>query len=89
MLYIGVARLINAYLSQGALNNWQKAKYDWVREVVVVTGGSDGIGKQVSFLLADKGCKVASLDIQPPTFEPRTVHLYRILGDRFLTPIRL
>ena len=56
-------------------NNWKKAKYNWIREVVVITGGSDGIGKHISWLLAEKGCKIASLDIQPPTFEPRMLAL--------------
>lgn len=75
LLYIGTARVVNRFLSRGAQNNWKSSKYDWIREVVVVTGGSDGIGKHISLLLADKGCKIASLDIQPPTFEPRMFDL--------------
>lgn len=72
LLYIGIARLVNGFFSRGEQDNWKKAKYDWTREVVVITGGSDGIGKHISWLLAEKGCKIASLDIQPPTFEPRS-----------------
>jgi len=50
------------------LNNAVKAKYDWEREVAVVTGGSDGIGKEIVLLLAEKGVKVAVLDVQPLTY---------------------
>lgn len=50
-------------------NNWQNDTYDWTKEVVVVTGGSDGIGKIVSLLLAERGVKVAVLDVQELTFE--------------------
>ncbi|KAG7004410.1 dehydrogenase RED2 [Physcia stellaris] len=71
LLYIGIARLVNAFLSRGVQNNWTSSKYDWNREVAVVTGGSDGLGKNIALLLAEKGVKVASLDIQPPTYEPR------------------
>ena len=68
-VYIGIARLLNAYLSRGAQNNWTSAQYDWEKEVAVITGGSDGIGKHIALLLAEKGVKIASLDIRPPTYE--------------------
>lgn len=37
--------------------------------MVVVTGGSDGIGKIVVKLLAEKGIKVAVLDVQDLTYD--------------------
>ncbi|KAL8828977.1 MAG: hypothetical protein Q9191_002281 [Dirinaria sp. TL-2023a] len=80
LLYIGIARSVNGFLSRGSQDNWKKAKYDWIREVVIITGGSDGIGKHISWLLAEKGCKIASLDIQPPTFEPRP-NIYHFTCD--------
>ena len=46
-------------------------KHVWDKEVAVVTGGSDGIGKNIALLLAEKGVKVVSLDIRPPTYESR------------------
>lgn len=76
LLYIGIVRLVNGYLSRRALNNWQTAKYDWNKEIAVVTGGSDGIGMNISFLLAQRGVKVISLDVQPPTFETREYTTY-------------
>lgn len=48
------------------MNNGISDQYDWNREVVVLTGGSNGIGKQVADLLGYRGIKVAILDIQPP-----------------------
>lgn len=70
-MYIGIARVINGFLSRGAQNNWQSSKYEWEKEIAVITGGSDGIGKNIAFLLAERGVKTASLDKQPPTFESR------------------
>ena len=39
---IGLWRWINQWLSRRAVNNGQSDKYDWNREIVLVTGGSDG-----------------------------------------------
>ncbi|KAL8688373.1 MAG: hypothetical protein Q9218_005700 [Villophora microphyllina] len=72
LVYLGILRYLNNFLSTGALNNWTSSKYEWNKEVVVITGGSDGIGKMIARLLAEKGAKIAILDVQPLTFEPRT-----------------
>lgn len=71
LVYLGIVRLLNGFLSRGAQNNWTSSKYEWNKEVIVITGGSDGIGKNIALLLADKGVKIASLDIRPPTYAPR------------------
>ncbi|KAJ4297202.1 hypothetical protein N0V88_004120 [Collariella sp. IMI 366227] len=65
LLVFGVLRLLNSYFSRRVLNNWVDDKYDWSREIVVITGGSGGIGGQVVQLLAERGIKVVVLDIQP------------------------
>jgi NADPH:quinone reductase-like Zn-dependent oxidoreductase len=65
----GLATTANAWLSNVVKNNWSSDTYEWSREVVVVTGGSDGIGKIVVQLLAEKGIKVAVLDVQELTYE--------------------
>ncbi|KAK3329005.1 hypothetical protein B0H66DRAFT_634253 [Apodospora peruviana] len=69
LLFIGLARILNNYFSNGVLNNWVKDKYDWSREIVVITGGAGGIGGQVVQLFAEKGITVVALDIQPLSFE--------------------
>lgn len=41
----GVAKTLNSWLDRRALNNGVQDRYDWSREVVLITGGADGIGK--------------------------------------------
>ena len=69
LLYLGLAQRIAERLGDAVINNFSSDKYDWKKEVVVVTGGSDGIGAIVVKLLAEKGIKVAVLDVQPLTYE--------------------
>lgn len=71
LVYLGVIRWLNDLLSTAALNNWTSSKYEWNKEIVVITGGSGGIGKSIALLLAEKGATIAILDVQPLTFEPR------------------
>jgi 3-oxoacyl-ACP reductase-like protein len=68
LLVFGLLRWINSYFSRGVLNNWVSDKYDWSKEIVLITGGAGGIGGQVVQLLAEKGIKVVVLDIQPLTY---------------------
>lgn len=62
------------YLGDKVSNNWASDAYDWKKEIVVVTGGSDGIGAIVVKLLAEKGIKVAVLDVQELTYEGNNHH---------------
>ncbi|KFZ02928.1 hypothetical protein V502_11379 [Pseudogymnoascus sp. VKM F-4520 (FW-2644)] len=59
-------RKANGLLSQAVLNNFISDKYVWSQEVVVVTGGSGGLGDLLVRRLAAKGIKVISLDVMPP-----------------------
>jgi len=78
LFYIGLIRAISSYLSAGALDNWVKDEYDWNKEIVVVTGGSGGIGGHIVKLLAEKGTKVVVLDIIPMSFEaPSNVYYFK------------
>ena len=72
LLILGLADKVSAWLDNAVTNNWANDTYVWSQEVVVVTGGSDGIGKIVVHLLAEKGIKVAVLDVQELTYEGKT-----------------
>jgi hypothetical protein len=69
---LSVLRSVSAWLDDAVTNNWSNDTYVWSQEVVVVTGGSDGIGKIVVHLLAEKGIKVAVLDVQELTYEGKS-----------------
>jgi NADPH:quinone reductase-like Zn-dependent oxidoreductase len=70
---LGVLKKTSDWLDDAVTNNWTNDMYDWNKEVVVVTGGSDGIGKVVVRLLAERGVKVAVLDVQDLTYEGECV----------------
>lgn len=38
LLYLGLARWTNRFFSQGAQNNWKGDRYNWGREIIVITG---------------------------------------------------
>lgn len=67
-LALGLVNRVNSWLNDAVTNNWINDTYNWSREVVVVTGGSDGIGKIIVQLFAEKGIKVAVLDVQELTY---------------------
>lgn len=64
---LAVLQRVGAWLDRRAVNNAVTDHYDWNREVVVLTGGSGGIGRLVAQMLGDRGIKVAILDIAAPT----------------------
>lgn len=53
-------------LGDAALNNYNHDKYDWRRELVLVTGGSGDMGDILVRKLAKNCVKVVSIDIVPP-----------------------
>ncbi|GKZ36796.1 hypothetical protein AbraIFM66950_008028 [Aspergillus brasiliensis] len=62
---------LNDWLSSKCLNNWvTDDTWDWNKELVVVTGGSGGIGAGVAQRLAALGARVVVLDIIPLTYKP-------------------
>ncbi|KAK6208239.1 peroxisomal 2 4-dienoyl-CoA reductase sps19 [Pestalotiopsis sp. IQ-011] len=79
LFYLGLAKWLSAYYSDGVINNWKKdTTYDWPNEIAVVTGGAGGIGGNVVKLLAERGVKVVVLDIQELNFEAGpNVHYYK------------
>lgn len=71
LFYFGLVRLASNYLDRGVLDNWKSDKYDWDKEIVLITGGAGGIGGHVVRLLAERGIKVVVLDVIPMSFEAR------------------
>jgi hypothetical protein len=62
---------VNNLLSARSQNNWvTDDSWDWKKELVVVTGGSGGIGGGVAQRLAAMGAQVVVLDIIPLTYGP-------------------
>jgi all-trans-retinol dehydrogenase (NAD+) len=68
LIAIGLTKNINTQLNKLALNSWrlksEKARWQWDKEIAVVTGGCSGIGALVVKRLVRKGVRVAVLDIQ-------------------------
>jgi phosphoglycerate dehydrogenase-like enzyme len=67
VLALSFIKTFNRVLSSFVLNNWTSDKYDWSREIVLLTGGCSGIGQSVARDLASRGVKVIVADIQEPS----------------------
>jgi all-trans-retinol dehydrogenase (NAD+) len=64
---LGIARKINAILSFIVLNNWNgSAKFEKSKELVLISGGSGGIGSLIAKNFAGLGVKVVIVDLFPP-----------------------
>ncbi|KAK4184196.1 hypothetical protein QBC35DRAFT_65341 [Podospora australis] len=90
-LYLGIAGFAlsaNDFLTKWTANNWAMNKKDewsdWSKEIVVITGGSSGIGENIAKLLLARNPKVTIviLDFAPlswsiPKENRRRVHYYQ------------
>lgn len=62
---------IMSYLGRISRNNWVRAKprtaknRKWRREIIVIAGGTGGLGMGLMKSLVRKGAKVALLDVKP------------------------
>jgi FlaA1/EpsC-like NDP-sugar epimerase len=72
VLLIGLLPRFNAWLTRRKVNNYlTDNSWDWTREIVVVTGGSSGIGKEIVLKLAKKHIKVIVIDLKAPSYQLR------------------
>ncbi|KAJ5788160.1 hypothetical protein N7457_003150 [Penicillium paradoxum] len=70
---------LSHWLDRRTLNNRVSDHYNWNREVVILTGGSNGIGRRIAQQLGERDIKVAILDIVPPPTDdilPNSVRFY-------------
>ncbi|TGZ84485.1 epidermal retinal dehydrogenase 2 [Ascodesmis nigricans] len=68
LVALAVVGRVNHHLSKGSMNNWKKDVFTPNKEIVVVTGGSSGIGAELVRQLTKPGVnikKVVVLDVQP------------------------
>jgi len=73
-LGLNILGRINAKLSDWALNNWKgHSKFVKSQEVVLITGGSSGIGELVAREFATLGVKVIIADLNPSKNPIRTL----------------
>ncbi|KAG4432036.1 hypothetical protein IFR05_012475 [Cadophora sp. M221] len=79
LLGLGVVRGLNRRLSQYVANNWKgDAKFIKSQEVVLITGGSSGIGELMAQDFAKRGVKVVVMDLRPPKNPfPSGIHFYQ------------
>ncbi|PTB43087.1 uncharacterized protein TrAFT101_001644 [Trichoderma asperellum] len=78
LFYLAVARGVGRWLSDKVRNNWVDDKYDWSKEIVLITGGSAGIGACIVKLLDEMKVTVVVLDVQKMTYaaSSRVHHFY-------------
>ncbi|KAH8597629.1 hypothetical protein B0O99DRAFT_508058 [Bisporella sp. PMI_857] len=75
--FIGGLFWVNQFLNWAANNNFIRAKpWDSKQELVLITGGSGGIGASVARRLAREGNRVVILDILPLAFPERENIIY-------------
>ncbi|BGP45082.1 hypothetical protein JCM10450v2_000899 [Rhodotorula kratochvilovae] len=76
-----IALSANAQLSRAVRNNLARDRkgWDWKREVVAITGGAGGLGREVARRLASRGIKVVVLDVAPLAADaPAGIAYYKV-----------
>jgi all-trans-retinol dehydrogenase (NAD+) len=72
LLGLNITRSLNKTLSRYSANNWKSdAKFVTSQEIILITGGSSGIGELVALSFANKGVTVVSMDVNPPKVPQR------------------
>jgi all-trans-retinol dehydrogenase (NAD+) len=82
---IGIISFLNNFLSELAQNNFrwksEKHRYDWPKEIAVVTGAGSGFGRLIAEGLTSHGIRVMALDLQDSLPEDmqsnQKIHYYK------------
>lgn len=96
-LIFGLLKSLNHHLNRyfANLGEYRRDRPVWDKEVVVITGGSAGIGKAVVEVLSHKKrAKVAVLDMAPPTYAPAppgapAIQYYKVRWCRCVTKLQV
>ncbi|KAJ5287058.1 NAD(P)-binding protein [Penicillium angulare] len=80
LCFVGLISRTNSYLSQRALNRlYGSTTWNRSEEIIVVTGGSSGIGAAIVKELATRGTKVIIFDINEPQEQLRSnIFFYKV-----------
>lgn len=71
-----LAKGLNSYLSRRVQNNWLTIdQWDPTTELVALTGGASGIGKQIVKDLSQRNVKIVILDVKEPDYPLRKLCL--------------
>lgn len=81
LFYFSLLRAAVRWLSDKQRNHWSNDRYDWSREIVVITGGSSGIGAQMVKFFDEQGIKVVIIDVNPPSFHTTSSRVRHYLCD--------
>jgi hypothetical protein len=83
-IFLGIYTHVTSYLNDQFANNWTTDTYDWNEEIVLVTGGSSGIGAALTSLLLRRNpsTTIVIIDYSPLTFKPPPgSRVYYFQGD--------
>ncbi|KAF5556289.1 pectate lyase 1 [Fusarium napiforme] len=77
---IGICLIINKILNRIVLYKSSTTQsWDWSKEIVLITGGSGGIGSEMVKKFSCRNIKVVSFDLQPPKDTLSTnAHFYKV-----------
>jgi len=73
---LGTTLRVNEWLNKWSMNNWTRSDspdWNWAKEVVVITGGSGGIGASIAqqILARNSRTTVVIVDYAPMTWTPK------------------
>lgn len=78
---MALLRQTNRALTSWSLNNGVHDEFSPEHDLVLLTGGCSGIGKQIMLDLAQAGARVVVLDIQEPAFSLRMFSTFTFIAN--------
>jgi len=87
LVALGLLPRLSSVLTRRKVNNYLADKtWNWKKEIVVVTGGSSGIGAELVTKLAKRGVKVIIVDMNEPRGKlGMSRHVAVLLGPKVIS----